>query len=112
LGVRSWLSPATLHRHLPAGLPSAACLCFASFRSLACLCVFSIAFASFGSLACFFSLFSVPLFPFVASPASAGRLVLLFWQIAVSVFWPCGCCQWTFFGLYGPSTGCCFVSRV
>ena len=57
LGVRSWLSPATLHRHLPAGLPSAACLCFASFRSLACLCVFSIAFASFGSLACFFPFF-------------------------------------------------------
>lgn len=57
LGVRSWLSPATLHRHLPAGLPSAACLCFASFRSLACLCVFSIAFASFGSLACFFFFF-------------------------------------------------------
>ena len=44
---------------------------------------------------CFFFLllFSVPLFPFVASPASAGKLVLLFWQIAVSVFWPCGCCQ-------------------
>ena len=64
----------SLFRQLPlAGL---------SLHLLYCLCQLRLAGLFF------FFFFFVPLFPFVASPASAGRLVLLFWQIAVSVFWP------------------------